>query len=238
MDKPLIAVAPLYDDERESIWMLPDYCDMISACGAIALMVPYKGTPGEIEQVTRMCSGLLLTGGQDVSPQVDGQRVQPCCGHCNSLRDELDRTLLDIALDADMPVLGICRGLQLINAHLGGTLYQDLDSQHPSEVCHSMRPPYNRVQHLVEVLPQTPLAHVLGAVEMGVNSYHHQAVHELASCLEPMAISEDGLVEALWYPQRRFVWAVQWHPELSWRKDTRQLALAQALVAAAKAYRG
>ncbi|MGN0038991.1 MAG: gamma-glutamyl-gamma-aminobutyrate hydrolase family protein [Coriobacteriales bacterium] len=238
MDKPLIAVAPLYDDERESIWMLPEYCDMISACGAIPLMVPYKGTPGDIEQVTRLCSGLLLTGGQDVSPQVYGQQPLPCCGGCNSLRDELDRTLMDIALDADMPVLGICRGIQLINAHLGGTLYQDLPSQHPSEVCHSMEPPYNRVQHLVEVLPGTPLSQVAGAGEMGVNSYHHQAVCELASCLEPMAVSEDGLVEALWHPQMSFVWAVQWHPELSWRKDPRQLALAQALVAAARRFHG
>ena len=230
MDKPLIAVAPLYDDERESIWMLPDYCDMISACGAIALMVPYKGTPGQIEQVTRMCSGLLLTGGQDVSPQVYGQRVQPCCGHCNSLRDELDRTLLDIALDADMPVLGICRGLQLINAHLGGTLYQDLGSQCPSEVCHSMRPPYNRVQHLVEVLPQTPLAHVLGAGEMGVNSYHHQAVRETAPGLAVQALSDDGLVEALSLPSARFLLATQWHPENLFREDESAAAILRAFV--------
>lgn len=117
-----------------------------------------------------------------------------------------------------------------MNVLWGGALYQDLPSQRPSELVHRMRPPYDRVSHQVELVDGSPLRGLLGVSELGVNSYHHQGVRELAPGLEPMARAADGLVEAFRNPSMRFCWAVQWHPELSWRADPLQKRLVQAFV--------
>ena len=119
----------------------------------------------------------------------------------------------------DKPVLGICRGIQFLNAALGGSLYQDIPSQHPSAVEHHQSPPYDQPSHEVTLVQGSPLQTLLGQEELLVNSYHHQAVKRLADGLEVMAWSEDGLVEAVWKPDQRFLWAVQWHPEFSFRTE-------------------
>ena len=111
------------------------------------------------------------------------------------------------------PVTWICRGLQLINAALGGSLYQDLPTEHPSSICHRQPAPYDQPIHQVELVPDTPLQKCLEKDELPVNSCHHQGIKELASTLQPMAYAQDGLLEAVWKPGSRFVWAVQWHPE-------------------------
>lgn len=131
----------------------------------------------------------------------------------------MDRQILELANGQDKPVLGICRGIQLINAAMGGTLYQDLPSQYASETDHHQSPPYDIPAHHVRVLENIPLRELLGKSSLEVNSYHHQAVREIAGELQPMAVSEDGLIEALYHPGHRFLWALQWHPEFSFRSD-------------------
>ena len=232
--KPLIAVAPLWDEGRSSIWMLPGYHDMLFASGAIPVDIPFGTTREDTKQLLGLCDGLLLTGGQDVDPCLYGEVPEAECRECSSLRDEHDKLLLQTALELDLPILGICRGIQFVNAYFGGTLWQDLPSQRLYGEEHCMKPPYDCVKHSVEVLEGSPLAEAVGSGMMGVNSYHHQAVRTLASCLEAMAFSEDGLIEALHCPDRAFLWAVQWHPELSWRKDARQLAICDAFVGACR----
>ena len=141
--------------------------------------------------------------------------MKPTCGELCPARDTLERELLNRALEQDKPILGICRGLQILNVTLGGTLYQDLPTEHPPEISHSMKPPYDRAAHTVRILPDTPLAALLQKPELGVNSCHHQAIKTLAPGLVEMARSTDGLIEAVYLPGKTFVWAVQWHPELS-----------------------
>ena len=232
--KPLIAVAPLWDEGRNSIWMLPGYHDILFASGAIPVDIPFGTTREDATQLLELCDGLLLTGGQDVDPNLYGEMPEAGCGQSSKLRDEHDKQLLQTALELDLPVLGICRGIQFINAYFGGTLWQDLPSQRLYGEEHRMKPPYDRAKHSVEVLEGSPLAEVVGSGMMGVNSYHHQAVRMLAPCLEAMAFSEDCLIEALYCPDRAFLWAVQWHPELSWHKDARQLAICEAFVEACR----
>lgn len=119
-----------------------------------------------------------------------------------------------------------------MNAVLGGTLYQDLPAQRPSDCDHHMAAPYDREAHKVSLPRGTPLAELLGKEEMGVNSCHHQAVRDLAPRLAPMALAPDGVTEAVYMPERRFVWGVQWHPEFSWRVDERSRKIFAAFTAA------
>ncbi len=221
--KPIIGVIPLWDGAKNSIWMLPGYLDVIREAGAIPVIFPLKASRDDIEQLCGVCSGFLLTGGDDVDPMLYGEVKSDRCGEPNVVRDTLEREVFDYAMQRDMPVFGICRGIQFINAVLGGTLYQDLPSQYSPKVeaerggvCHQMTPPYDRVCHRVKVLEGSPLYNIVGVEDLGVNSYHHQAIKELSPRLKAMAISEDGLVEAVYMPDMKFVQAVQWHPELNY----------------------
>lgn len=219
MKKSVIGVVPLVDYEKESWWMLPGYMEGILEAGGFPVMLPLTQDSGVIGQILESVDGLLLTGGQDVSPEFYGEERLDCCKECSPERDRMEDLLLKGALQKDLPVLGICRGIQFLNAALGGTLYQDIPSQYKTGVTHCQRPPYDVPAHEVELTEGGPLHRLLGCVRLPVNSYHHQAVKKLAPPLKVMAVSEDGLTEGVYMPDRRFVWAVQWHPEFSWRSD-------------------
>ena len=225
---------PLWDDERDSIWMLPGYLNGIEQAGGIPFIFPLGADEEDAVRLCGLCDGFLFTGGHDVSPALYGEEpvndtIAPCAA-----RDALEAIVLRQALRQDKPLLGICRGIQFLNAALGGTLYQDLPSQHPSSVNHHMRPPYDRAAHRVRLVGGSPLQKLLGVSDLGVNSYHHQAVRELAPGLRAMAESEDGLVEAVYLPSHTFAWAVQWHPEFSYKTDAASRAIFEAFVRSAR----
>ena len=230
--KRVIGLIPLVDDGRDSLWMLPGYMDGVTAAGGLPVMLPLTDDEGALMQLCGLCDGFLLTGGHDVSPEFYGQQRLPECGATCPRRDRMEAAVLRLAMERDKPVLGICRGIQFVNAALGGTLWQDLPTQHPSDVVHQQKPPYDVPAHDVDILPDTPLAGLLGAGCLSVNSYHHQAVRDLAGPLRPMALAPDGLVEAVWYPGHRFLWAVQWHPEFAWKSDAAALKIFEAFVGA------
>lgn len=241
MKKAVIGVTPLWDRDRDSCWMLLGYLEGLELAGALPITLSLTEDAGGISQLVSLCDGcdgFLFTGGQDVSPQLYGEKPRKACGEICEKRDTLEQCLFTQALEQDKPKLGICRGIQFFNACLGGTLYQDLPTEHPSEVAHVMRPPYDRAVHSVAILPETPLAALLGRTELGVNSYHHQAIKALAPGLAEMARSEDGLVEAVYLPDKTFVRAVQWHPEFSFRTDENSRKIFSAFVAAASDPRG
>jgi len=233
--KPLIGLIPLVDEGRESLWMLPGYMRGVEAAGGLPVMLPLTDDPEALRQLGAQCDGFLLTGGHDVSPGVYGAARLPACGACSPERDRMESALLALAMAADKPVLGICRGIQFINAALGGTLWQDLPAQRPTDIEHHQTPPYDKPAHGVSLLPGTPLQALLKADALTVNSYHHQAIRDLAPALLPMAVSTDGLVEAVWHPEHPFLWAVQWHPEFSFRTDAASRAIFRAFVDACDA---
>ena len=205
MKKPLIGVVPLYDSEKESFWMLPGYMDGIEAAGGIPVMLPMTADDGILAELVGALDGFLLTGGQDVDPALYGAAKSPACGETCPARDAMEPQLL----------------------------YQDLPTERESAVDHHMTPPYDRAVHEVTILADTPLAALLGKMRLGVNSYHHQAVKTLAPVLRPMALADDGLVEAAYLPGKRFCMAVQWHPEFSYKTDASSRALLAAFVRAA-----
>ena len=228
--KPVIGVMPLWDDEKDSIWMLPGYFDGISQAGGIPIMLPFTTDEGETDQLFDMSDGFLFTGGHDVSPELyDEEPLEGLVGSCKK-RDRMESAFLKKAIGNNKPVLGICRGIQFINAALGGSLYQDLPTQRPTDTEHHQDPPYDIPVHSVTVTVDSPLYKCLETGNIHVNSYHHQAVKEVASCLEVMAVSEDGLVEGLYLPKHRFLWAIQWHPEFSYLKDENSRRIFSAFV--------
>src|SRR4051794_23652847 len=154
--------------------------------------------------------GLLLMGGTDVNPKLYGETARPEVDQSDDERDAVEQQLLDEALRIDLPVLAICRGMQLLNVHSGGTLIQHLEStKHDTEFDDK-----GTIAHQVIVEPQSRLAEITGAIRLEVNSRHHQAVSRIGRGLQVSARdSEDGTVEALEGSDRSFVIAVQWHPE-------------------------
>lgn len=232
--RPLIGIIPLYDEEKESLWMLPGYMDGIAEAGGTPLMLPLTEDEGMLSQLADLCDALLLTGGHDVSPALYGEKPIEACGGCCPGRDVMEKKLLALALERDMPVLGICRGIQFLNAVLGGTLYQDLPQQKPSDLEHHQKPPYDVPVHEVTIVEGTPLAELLQTEHLAVNSYHHQAVKELSPRLTAMAYATDGLVEAVYMKEKPFVWGVQWHPEFSYQTEESSRKILGKFVEAAK----
>lgn len=230
--KAVIGVMPLYDDEKDSIWMLQGYFDSLKEAGAIPVMIPLHLKKDELEQINGFFDGWLFTGGHDISPNLYGETVSEKCGVTNNDRDNLERAVFNMAMAEDKPILGICRGIQIINAFMGGTLYQDLESERPSRIEHHMVPPYDRKQHEVLIKENSPLYKALGKSEIGVNSYHHQAIKELGDGLDIMAVSEDGLVEAVYSSKKKFLWAVQWHPEFSYKNNGDSMKILNTFVKA------
>ena len=233
MRKPIIGVTPSVDEEMHRCVVQPGYLESIDRAGGLGLMLPLTDRDEDIARFVELCDGFLFVGGPDIEPQHYGQELLPECGPQNLARDAMEWKLMEAALAADKPVLGVCRGIQVLNAVLGGTLYQDIPSQYGTALSHAMpEPPYNREAHPVRIVEGTPLAG-LPAVE-GVNSRHHQAILDLAPGLEVMAYASDGIIEAARMPEKRFVWAVQWHPEAFWEEEGMNLELFRKLIQAAQ----
>ena len=228
--RPIIGLIPLYDDERESYWMLPGYMKAIEKAGGLPIMLPLTEDEEELSEAYSLCTGILFTGGNDVSPDVYGEKAKSTCGKSCKSRDFMESFILDRCLVDDKPFLGICRGLQFINAYLGGSLYQDLPTEYNCRVEHHMSPPYNRPAHKVQALEGTRLAKIIGSGIHEVNSYHHQAIKTLSPKVEKMAESEDGLVEAIAVKNHRFAIGVQWHPEFSYENNEESMNLIKAFI--------
>lgn len=237
--KPIVGVMPLWDIEKNSLWMLPKYLDGVTLAGGIPFVFPFiqgESEADDLKRLAAMCDGFLFTGGPDVSPALYGEEVLNESVICVERRDRMEQIVLQEAMAAQKPIFGVCRGEQFINVMMGGTLYQDLQTQHPSDVNHRQDPPFDAPTHKVKIVKGSPLWECLFAGPgqedrmLAVNSMHHQAVKEVAPKLEVMAISEDGLVEALCMPNYPFLWAVQWHPEVVVWNDENSRKIFRAFV--------
>lgn len=229
---PIIALTPLIDTKKDSLWMLPGYMDGISQAGGIPVMLPLTCEKTVISKLLSNLDGIILTGGHDVSPSLYNEEALPSCGECIPARDVMEELLLKEALKLDKPVLGICRGAQFMCVSLGGTLYQDLPTQRPSDIIHRQTPPYDAPVHSVSINKSSPLYEILKTDTLMVNSYHHQGIKTLPQSLTPMAYSPDGLTEAVYMREKRFVMGVQWHPEFSYKTDESSRKIFEAFVRA------
>jgi putative glutamine amidotransferase len=192
------------------------YVRAIEAAGAAPVLIPLLQDRDRLEAIYRRLDGMVLPGGEDVAP--DRYHEQPIRDDLNVVEPQRDRVELELArwaLRDDLPTLGICRGQQVLNVALGGSLYQDLIYQKATELEHSHRHGKGRsgLVHRVRLDPDSRLAQLIDETNVEVNSLHHQAVKEVAPALRITGKSEDGVIEALEAPDRRFLISVQWHPE-------------------------
>ena len=236
MKQPVIAVIPLWDEKKDSVWMLPGYMRGLEEAGAVPVILPLTVSENVLKQTTDKFDGFLFTGGHDVNPALYKQEKSELCGASCEERDRMEAYIFrEAVLNQNKPAMGICRGIQFFNVLLGGSLYQDIPTELPSAISHVKGPPYDVPAHSVRILPESPLGKLLGKERIEVNSYHHQGINRIAEGLEIMALADDGLAEAVYMPDRHYVWAVQWHPELS-LKDEFSKKIFSSFTAAASAF--
>lgn len=213
-----IGIVPAYEEDRGS-YVEDAYIDAVERSGGAAVTLPF---PFDAVRACDLeeCDGFLFSGGADISPEIYGEEISELCGKIEPKRDKYELEMLDAILDTGKPILAICRGMQLINAALGGTLYQDLSSQHPTEVTHRCTDAKYDVEHSARLIDGAPLFELIGKERITVNSYHHQAIKTLAVGLRASAVAEDGIIEAVYHTERRLS-GFQWHPERMLDKESK-----------------
>jgi putative glutamine amidotransferase len=189
------------------------YVDAIETAGGASLLGTPAHSPESLECLMELADGLLLSGGEDVSPEHYGQAPHPMLGQTNPLRDRMELQALAAAIRREIPVLAICRGMQLLNVFFGGTLFQDLPSQRPGELVHEQQAPVGHRWHSARVEHGSRIEKIFGTDQLFINSFHHQGVDRLGQGLRPLAWAEDGLIEAVEAVDHPWIFGVQWHPE-------------------------
>lgn len=213
------------------------YTAAIAAAGGLPITIPLNLPPPILRDLFERLDGLLLAGGVDVDPAHYDEPPHPNLGRVDAARDDVELLLTRWALAADLPVFGICRGVQMLNVAAGGSLWQDIGAQLHREPRHNYtaaESPRGRATHGVQVASGSRLAEVLGTCDVMVNSYHHQAVKQPAEGFVAVAHSTDGVIEGIEAPARRYALGVQWHPEGMVDTEPTAPRLFAAFVAAAR----
>lgn len=210
--KPLIAILGPVDDER-SVNLLNTYSAAIESSGGAPVLIPYTESEELISHYVKVCDGVLFSGGCDIEPKRFGEETKATCGNIQKNRDALEFFFFKKAFEEKKPIMAICRGIQVINVALGGTLYQDIPTEIPSEIPHRQKEPRSMPSHEVKILSDTPLMELIGKERMTANSFHHQAIKALGEGLEVMALADDGIIEAVYYNGENYILGYQWHPE-------------------------
>ena len=236
MEKPWIGIPTRYHEKSEYIGQIRHYLDAILWAGGLPLMIPVAGDRETVRQYAQRMHGVLLPGSPtDVDPKHYAAIPHAKLGKLYPERDATDFAILDLVEhQKDLPVLGICFGIQSLSVHRGGSLVQDI----PSLICQPLthdeddgKPP---ACHMVRIAEDSLIGRLAGRPQMEVNSYHHQSVASPGRNLRPVAFASDGVIEAVEDTTGRFVVGVQWHPERVWKEDPFSRALFSSFIEAAR----
>jgi putative glutamine amidotransferase len=218
--------------------LMPSYTEAVAKAGGIPLLVPLGLSEEDLLEILERVDGVVLPGGGDIDPAIFNQPRHPTVYSIDPERDRTELFVARAAASRRKPFLAICRGIQVLNVALGGTLWQDIPSQIPESIDHytSEDQPRNHLEHTVDVEPGSLLARLVGKRQIWVNSYHHQSIRDLPPELTVTAEAKDGVIEAVEVNGHPFGLGLQWHPENLVDDDLAMLALFEGLVeAAAKA---
>ena len=213
MKRPMIGITAVTSENNLHHIQRVTYAQAIWQAGGEAVLLPCNPDKSNCQQIVKMLDGILAPGGGDVDPVLYGEEKMECCGHTCFYEDEYDMEIIKEAVIQKKPILGICRGMQVINVLYGGTLYQDIPTQYQTEIIHSKTDKILDNYHTVTIEKNSYLAKILGETEnVKVNTSHHQAVKDVAEGFRTVAKSPDGIIEALENNDASVV-CVQWHPE-------------------------
>jgi putative glutamine amidotransferase len=214
--KPIIGITGAYmkrNEHMEGLYVHHDYHKTVAANGGIPVILPFINPEITLETLP-LCDGIILSGGEDVDPQFYGQDPHINLGPTLPDRDLVEIEIVKYAIRNNIPILAICRGVQILNVALGGTLIQDIPSHMKEPIQHSQTVERRRDTHWVKISEDSKLFQILGSDQIRVNSLHHQAIDMVAKDLRVVASSSDGIIEAVEYIcSSTFTVGVQWHPE-------------------------
>ena len=216
--QPLIALIATRQThlKRAPTYEIPQaYLDAILTPGGLPNLLPTSLPIAALPELVNRFDGFVFSGGGDVDPALYGGHLDATVHSIDPERDDFERALIPLVLEADKPLLAICRGAQILNVALGGSLYEDIPSALPAALRHDWYPniPRDYLAHTVEIEQGSRLAEILGTRKLRTNSLHHQAIRQPAPALEVVAYAEDGIIEAMELAGKRFAIGVQWHPE-------------------------
>jgi putative glutamine amidotransferase len=237
--RPRIGITPdvsVSNGTKEPVTILHErYARAVEQAGGVPLILPPLPSSRIVRAMIEALDGLVVSGGNfDIHPKFYGDKPIPELGQIKEERTEFELGLIALALARDMPLLGICGGAQAINVALGGSLYQDIDTQYPNRIEHQRSQLKDRGGHAVAIHAHTKLRKIVGKPILEVNTTHHQAVKTPGKRLVVNATAEDGIVEGIESPAHRFVLGVQWHPEFLVHRDAAQRKIFAALVYACR----
>ena len=217
MPKPLIGLTAtrITNPSKGSTFGINEsYTKAVSNAGGLPVLIPLNLSKDDLDALLFRLDGILFTGGHDIDPRKYGGQLHPKVKNVDHTRDEIEIHLVEAAVESDKPFMGICRGLQVINIAMGGSLYEHLPDQFPGDVTHDNHHlARDFLAHIVRVEPDSRLSRIISKDQVQVNSLHHQGIRRLAQELLPIAYAPDGLIEAFELPKHPFGLAVQWHPE-------------------------
>jgi putative glutamine amidotransferase len=224
------------DSAQEPTLFLPQrYCYAIQEVGGIPLILPPIAFQSGLRRILKRLDGVLISGGNfDIHPSYYGEKPIRALGAVKEARTEFELELVELALNQDLPLLGICGGAQTINVALGGSLYQDIVTQLPNATEHEQGTKRDKGGHPILIHPGTHLRQIVQKRTLEVNTTHHQAVRRVGKGLVVNATAEDGLIEGLESSNHRFVLGVQWHPELLARKSLYHRRIFSSFIFASK----
>lgn len=233
--RPLVGVSMRYDWRNEFFYLRQTYAEAIYGAGGLPIYIPLFPEDDFLVPLVDRLDGIVLAGSNsDVDPLRYGADPHPKLGDVLPRRDATDAMLIALAEEHNIPLLAICYGLQALNVSRGGTLIQDIESQVDGAIKHSQGDVYVRHCHKIDILDGTLLADLAGTTSTTVNSHHHQAIERLGRNLTPIAWASDGVIEAIMDDTTdRWIFGVQWHPEVGWAGDALSQSIFSAFIEAA-----
>jgi putative glutamine amidotransferase len=229
--RPVIGITSAFHEEEEQFCLSRCYVDAVDRAGGIPVILPPLPPESAIVSLQNI-NALLLSGGGDLDPVFFGEEALPCTKTISPRRDAYELYLARVALERHIPILGICRGMQVLNVAAGGTVFQDVSFAVRQPLQHTQNAPRWYATHLIDITPDSQLAAIFGVRRLRVNTFHHQAVGRVAPGFTIAARSLDGVIEAVESPAHAFAVGVQFHPEGMWEKAPLFLKLFSALTAA------
>lgn len=239
--KPLIGITCGEIVNKDQAWA-PEafgqsrtYVDSIIQAGGAPILLPLTEDTALLHQLCALLDGFCMAGGNDLHPQLYGQQPESQTMDFSELRDKTEQIILQYALDHNKPILAICRGMQLLNVHFGGTLHQDIAKAKPDALDHDSSTKLETLtdlSHTLTIAADSKLATLVGPQELGTNAHHHQAIDVLGKGVKAVAWAADGIIEAIELPDYPYAIGVQAHPESLTQVEPRWLTLFQSFIAA------